>query len=208
MAGGMSLMASITLVIHRLSQGSPSSLQASILQVPNNSVLPDSNKYVFSLQTLDLWHARLGHANFQYLCGLFPPLNKACKDFNFQCVVCELSKHTRTSYIPRMHRAPSAFDLIHSNVWGPSPVIALSHHRYYVTFIDDYTCCTWVYLMKKKSEVFTHFRNFLQMVKTQFNTVVRNVRSDNGRKYIMNEFRSELNRDGILQHLTCPCTPE
>ena len=54
-------------------------------------------------------------------------------------MVCELSKHIRTSYIPRMHQAPRAFDLIHTDVLGPSLVTALSHHRYYVTFIDDYT---------------------------------------------------------------------
>ncbi|GFS34572.1 hypothetical protein Acr_00g0034750 [Actinidia rufa] len=116
--------------------------------------------------------------------------------------------HTRASYIPRILRAPSAFDLIHSDVWGPSPVTALSQHRYYVTFIDDYTRCTWVYLMRHKSEVFSHFTHFLQMIKTQYNTVVRNIRSYNGREYITNEFRAELNKCGILQQLTCPYTPE
>ncbi|GFY96881.1 dihydroxyacetone kinase [Actinidia rufa] len=100
------------------------------------------------------------------------------------------------------------FDLIHSDVWGPSPVTALSQHHYYVTFIDDYTRCTWVYLMRHKSEVFSHFTHFLQMIKTQYNTVVRNIRSDNGREYITNEFHVELNKCGILQQLTCPYTPE
>ncbi|GFY96557.1 hypothetical protein Acr_11g0008630 [Actinidia rufa] len=32
--------------------------------------------------------------------------------------------------------------------------------------------------------------------------------SDNGREYITNEFRAELNKSGILQQLTCPYTPE
>ncbi|GFS34988.1 hypothetical protein Acr_00g0037170 [Actinidia rufa] len=73
---------------------------------------------------------------------------------------------------------------------------------------DDYTHCTWVYLMRHKSEVFSHFTHFLQMIKTQYNTVVRNIRSDNGREYITNEFRAELNKCGILQQLTCPYTPE
>ena len=44
------------------------------------------------------------------------------------------------------------------------------------------------------------------MIKTQYNTVVRNIRSDNGREYITNEFRVELNKNGILQKLTCPYT--
>jgi hypothetical protein len=106
------------------------------------SILPSSSSYVFSFKTLTLWHACLGHANFQYLCLLFPSFIKASEDHKFQCEVCELSKHTRTSYIPRMHRPSSVFDLIHFDVWGPSPVMAFSRHRYYVTFIDDHSRCT------------------------------------------------------------------
>ena len=61
--------------------------------------------------------------------------------------------------------------------------------------------------MKKKFEVFTYFRNFLQMIKIQYHTVVHNIRSDNGQEYIIDEFRSELSKGGILQQLTCPYTP-
>ena len=139
---------------------------------------------------MTLWHAHLGHANFQYLCLLFPSFIKVCKDHKFQCEVCELSKHTRTSYISRMHRPSSVFDLIHSNVWGPSPVIAFSGHRYYVTFIDDHSRCTWVYLLKKKSDVLPLFTQFLQMIKTQYNTIVRAIHSNNGDEYISNAFCS------------------
>ena len=124
------------------------------------SVLPSSELSSISPNKLELWHARLGHANFKYLCLLFPSLIKACRDNKFNCVICELSKHIRTSYIPRMHRAPSVFDLIHSDAWGPSPIPAMSGHHYYVTFINDYSRCTWVYLMKKKIWDFLTFFYF------------------------------------------------
>ncbi|KAL5729693.1 hypothetical protein ACHQM5_002605 [Ranunculus cassubicifolius] len=176
----------------------------SVLQA---SVLPVSHSYNFSLESLNLWHARLGHVNFQYLCLLFPALVKACKSHKFHCHVCALSKHTRSSYISRMHRTPCAFDLIHSDVWGPSPVTSLSGHRYYVTFIDDHTRCTWVYLLKKKSEVLPSFTQFLRMVKTQYN-VVRGIRSDNAKEYVSDAFVSQLNKQGILQQLSNTYTPE
>uniref|UniRef100_A0A2N9G5A4 Integrase catalytic domain-containing protein n=1 Tax=Fagus sylvatica TaxID=28930 RepID=A0A2N9G5A4_FAGSY len=107
-----------------------------------------------------------------------------------------------------MHRPSSVFDLIHSDVWGPSPVMAFSGHRYYVTFIDDHSRCTWVYLLKKKSDVLPLFTQFLQMIKTQYNTIVRAIRSDNGGEYISDAFCSQLNQKGILHQLTCPQTPE
>ena len=107
-----------------------------------------------------------------------------------------------------MTRALAAFDLIHSDMWGLSPITTFSGYRYYVTFIDDYTRCTWVYLLHRKSEVFSTFVRFLQMIKTQFRTIVRNIRSDTGGEYISNEFCSYLNQTGILQQLPCPRTFE
>jgi len=37
---------------------------------------------------------------------------------------------------------------------------SLGGHLYYVTFIDDHSRKTWVYLMKTKDEVFTKFQEF------------------------------------------------
>ena len=39
-------------------------------------------------------------------------------------------------------------------------VKTLRGHQYYVTFIDDHSGKTWVYLMKSKDEVFNKFREF------------------------------------------------
>ena len=98
----------------------------------------------------------------------FPLLNKACKDSKFHCVTCELSKHIRTSYIPHMTWAPSAFDLIYFDVQGPSPISAFSGYRYYVTFIDNHTRCTWVYLLHHKSDVFSIFVQFCKWLRHNF----------------------------------------
>ena len=94
-------------------------------------------------------------------------------------------------------------------MFGDLPQLWLfSGHRYYVTFIDDHSSCTWVYLLKKKSNVLPLFTQFLQMIKTQYNTVVRAIRFDNGGEYISDAFCSQLNQKGILHQLTCPQTPE
>jgi hypothetical protein len=38
---------------------------------------------------------------------------------------------------------------------------------------------TWLYLMKNKSEIFTHFQNFTNLVETQYNTKIKIIRTDN-----------------------------
>ena len=54
-------------------------------------------------------------------------------------------------------------ELVHSDVWGPAKTASMGGCKFYVTFIDDHTCKVWVYFMKEKSEVFTHFQNFKAM---------------------------------------------
>ena len=53
-----------------------------------------------------------------------------------------------------MKQILGTLELIHSDVCGPMPSIALSGYEYYVTFIDDYSKNKWIYFLKNKSEVF------------------------------------------------------
>lgn len=59
-------------------------------------------------------------------------------------------------------------DLIYLDVWGPAPT-SVGHYTFYLSFIDDYSKYTWVYLLKHKSEVFEVFHNFQSLVERKFN---------------------------------------
>jgi hypothetical protein len=41
---------------------------------------------------------------------------------------------------------------------------SLSGHVYYVSFIDYYSCKTWIYFLKEKNEVFGKFKEFKALV--------------------------------------------
>ena len=62
----------------------------------------------------------------------------------------------------------SIFELIHSDVWGPSPVASIGGSRYFVVFIDNYSCYCWIFPMKIRSEILPIYNNFAKMVETQF----------------------------------------
>ena len=86
---------------------------------------------------------------------------------------------------PRVNnRASAHFELVHSDVWGPCPVVSPTGFRYFVTFFDDYSRTTWLYLIKNRLEVFSHFRVFCAEIHTQFHVSVQNLRSDNVKEYI------------------------
>ena len=55
---------------------------------------------------------------------------------------------------------------------------------WFVTFVDDCTRMTWLYLMKNKSDVGDIFKAFYHMVYTQYSLLVKVLRSDNGGEYL------------------------
>ena len=54
--------------------------------------------------------------------------------------------------------------MIHNDVWGPSQTVSKSGYKWFVTFIDDFTRTTWIYLLKEKSEEVVSFQNFHKMI--------------------------------------------
>ena len=73
------------------------------------------------------------------------------------------------------------FALVHFDIWSPSHTEPILGSRYFVTFIDDYSYCTWLFLMKNQSEMFLIFTNFNQGIKTQFGVPIRILHSDNAK---------------------------
>lgn len=71
------------------------------------------------------------------------------------------------------------FYFIHTDVWDPSNAPNISGAHWFVTFIDDCTQVTWVYLLKLKSEVCFGFLHFFYMVKNQFGVSIKRIRFDN-----------------------------
>ena len=66
---------------------------------------------------------------------------------------------------------------------GASRINNITGSRWFVTFVDDHTRVTWVFLMKKKSEVREIFENFNNMVQTQFQEKIQVLRTDNARQH-------------------------
>ncbi|CAN6709377.1 unnamed protein product [Malus baccata var. baccata] len=178
-----------------------------------NDVVPGRANAVRASRTNNLhevWllHRRLGHASFGYLRRMLPSLFHEIKESDLHCEVCILAKSHRVSFPLSMNKRLFPFELVHSDVWGPSPVSTLSGIKWFVTFVDDCTRMTWIYVMKNKSDVGMVFRSFSQMVATQYSSVIKVLRSDNGGEYIGSELSGFLRDQGILHETTCPHTPQ
>lgn len=67
------------------------------------------------------------------------------KDVNFDCSSYKLGKSKTLSFPSHDTDSSHCFDLVHSDVWGISPVISHAHYKYFVTLIDDHSRFIWIY---------------------------------------------------------------
>ena len=90
-------------------------------------------------QDVMLWLYRLGHPNFMYLAKLFPSLFSNKTPSDFQCDICQFSKHSRTSFPNQIYKSTKSFSMVYSDVWGPSQTPNITNARWFVSFIIDHT---------------------------------------------------------------------
>ena len=108
----------------------------------------------------------------------------------FQCQVYKLSMSHHVHFPLSNSKFEIHFSVIHSDVWGPSQVTSYSSYKCSVSFIDDYTRITWIYLLRKKSEATPSSKTFHKMIQTQFHTKIKVLRTNNGQEYF--QYHSRL----------------
>ena len=79
--------------------------------------------------------------------------------------------------------------------------------KYFVTFVDNFSRVTWLYLMKSRSELSSYFSDFCSEIQTQFHVHVQTLRSDNAKEYFSEPFNSFMLQHEILHHTSCVDTP-
>ena len=109
-----------------------------------------------------------------------------------------MAKHLALSFNKSLSQATNHFQLVHSDIWGPALIPFRSGYLYYVSFVDDFTRFTWVYLMRQRSKIPTIYQNFTAMIHTQFDAKIKTFRVDYTREYISTTMRFILQSHGTL----------
>jgi transposase InsO family protein len=87
-------------------------------------------------------------------------------------------------------------------------VPSLGNFVYYVIFIYDYSCKTWIYFLKVKDEVFSKFQEFKALVENLSRRKIKILRSNNGGEYTSNKFKYFCREAMIKRELTTPYNPQ
>ena len=162
----------------------------------------------------DVWHRRFGHLgarNLQKLAKhkLVDGFDfDAAKQINF-CESCVEGKH-HWCHFPTSggKRAKEPLGLVHSDICGKMSAESLSGAEYFLTFIDDKTRYVWVYVLKRKDQVFEKFLEWKALVEKSTGHKLKALRTDNGGEYTSAEFEAYMKKEGVRHELTVPKTPE
>ena len=164
---------------------------------------------------LNLWHYRIGNLGYDNVKLLY---NKSMVDglklnpkqeIDRACDGCAMGKFNRLPFPKKSdHGAEQLLGIIHSDVCGPFSVQSIGGSRYFVTFIDDYSRYTKVFIMKNKGEVLDKFKEFVNLAENVTGQRVKVLRSDNGGEYGSKEFIEFCKSRGIKKQITVPYTPQ
>ena len=153
-------------------------------------------------------HKRMGHPSFSLLKHMCPHLFKDIKNIELICDACQLGKFKWANYPSRNNRTSEPFQILHCDVWGPSPTTDLLGNKYFLVCTDDYNRFSWVFLLKAKYVVSSSTRNLCLLIKRQFRKNVKGLRTNNAKDFLNNELGEFLASEGIKHETSCPYTPQ
>jgi transposase InsO family protein len=84
----------------------------------------------------------------------------------------------------------------------------LGGSSYFVTFIDGYSRKVWIYLLKRKVDVFNDFKQFRSLVEKSIGRSIRYLRTDNGVEFTSKEFENYCKEARIERHKTTVYIPQ
>lgn len=92
-------------------------------------------------------------------------------------------------------------ELIHVDIWGPMPFVTYGNHKYFLTIVDDFSRCTWLFFLVNWQKPGCTY-NILQLL---FSMSIQKVRSDNGQEFNIPCYFVEK---GIIHQTSCVYTPK
>ena len=120
-----------------------------------------------------------------------------------------LAKHHMDKFIYGVwYMTKTPLELVHTILCGSMQTYSLIRNVYFMTFIDNFSRKTWVYLLKQKSEDFDIFKRFKVMVEKESGKYIKVLISDIGGEYMLTDFMDFFQYHGIKRQSTTRYTPQ
>ena len=100
---------------------------------------PPAQAFLSQQNQVVLWHNRLGHPAPKVVHQVLQSCNLKFSNSEHICSSCQLAKSHRFPFVLSESRAMKPFDLVYSDLWGPSPIASVTGVKYFLLFIDNHT---------------------------------------------------------------------
>lgn len=169
-----------------------------------------------SIDRLEIWHKRLAHSNYKKIIemkdkGIVKGMEKEIferKEVR-DCDSCNIMKMTRKKFNKNTReKAKDILAVVHSDLCGPIQVRSIDGAEYILTFVDDKSRKSDVYLLRHKSEVLSYFIEYKARMEKETGKRIKTLRTDNGGEYVNAEMKNFLKSEGIKHELTAVYVPQ
>ena len=125
-------------------------------------------------------------------------------DFS-KCHVCVEAKHVKKPFKSIIIRNTKLHELIHSDFKN---AVSKRGKKYYITFVDDFSRYSKVYLLKSKDEAESMFLKFKAEVENQLDRKIKRFKYDRGGEYSAKTLEDFCEENGIIHEVSAPYTPK
>lgn len=148
-------------------------------------------------------HSVLGHENSESIRKLMDEnlitgielINCNCE---LDCEVCIESKLKIKSFMnEKPRKSERILDIVHMSVCGPMKTTTNGMKKYFLSFIDDFSRYTKIYLMYDINEVEEKMIHFIELMITEKGVKPKRFEAEKSVKYITESLREYLNQNGI-----------
>jgi transposase InsO family protein len=174
------------------------------LEIVKGKSKPSTVKLSSKTQSdIEKLHRRAGHPSNKSLKKMFN-----LPKFELLCEACSISKSHRLPYQLSLPETSHCLESVHFDLSGRIDPPTSEGYEYYFKITDLYSSYKFVYLLKKKSEVFGCFEKFHALVTNLHSCPIKKITTDGGEEFNSTEFKSFLASKGITPHITAPYTPQ
>lgn len=174
---------------------------------------PDVVNAAISIKSEEMeWHILLGLLNRRDLNLMMQ--KEAVTGLKFKtdvfssCDTCAAGKITSTPFPKGSQDTSTLFEIVHTDLCGPMRTESNGGARYLLTFTDNFSRWTEIYLLHRKSEITEKFIEYKNYVETHTGMKIKTLQSDNGNEFINSGMDRILKDSGIRNRLTAPYTPQ
>lgn len=122
--------------------------------------------------------------------------------------VCVLAEQKCLPFHSRKSKSSRVSELVHTDICGPLTPESNSKNRYIITFIDDFSRFSVVYVIKNKNEALNCLKNYKAKVETLHGNKLTKIKCDNGGEYCSNSWKDFCSEAGIQILYTPPYSPQ